>query len=195
MWHFLKLVVGSFLRVLRFPPLLCFVVPEARCLPLSESEESEVVMWYLSARYATEAIWKLDGSGFRLKKKKTTTTTTNKQSKTKQNKTKQNKTKQNKQTNKQTNTKTKKLNSRDNDLCVIITLSPNKTKKNPHGKAKWKKTTTTTKNGGVKMLMTKRHIRKRSSDQHLLLLLSEVKTKEYRHSECTENIKCTEISK
>ena len=44
---------------------------------------------------------------------------------------------------------------------------------------------TTTKNGGVKMLMTKRHIR-RSSDQHRLLLLTEVKTKEYRHSECME---------
>ena len=45
------------------------------------------------------------------------------------------------------------------------------------------------------MLMTKRHIRTRSSDQHRLLLLTEVKTKEYRNSECMENINCTEISK
>ena len=37
-----------------------------------------------------------------------------------------------------------------------------------------------TKNGGVKMLMTKRHIQTRSSDQHRLLLLTEVQTKEYR---------------
>ena len=41
-------------------------------------------------------------------------------------------------------------------------------------------------NGGVKMLMTKRHIRTRLSDQHRLLLLTEVKTKEYRHLECME---------
>ena len=51
------------------------------------------------------------------------------------------------------------------------------------------------KNGGVKMLMTKRYIQTRSNDQHRLLLLTEVKTKEYRHSECMENITCTEISK
>ena len=34
------------------------------------------------------------------------------------------------------------------------------------------------------MLMTKRHIGTKSSDQHRLLLLTEVKTKEYRHPEC-----------
>ena len=39
------------------------------------------------------------------------------------------------------------------------------------------------------MLMTKRHIRTKSSDQHRLLLLTEVKTKEYRHSECMEKYK------
>ena len=48
---------------------------------------------------------------------------------------------------------------------------------------------TTTKNGGVKLLMTKRYTRARSSDQHRLLLLTEVKTKEYRHSECMEKYK------
>ena len=76
----------------------------------------------------------------------------------------------------------KSLNSRDNYLCVIITLSPNrgKKKKKLMGKLNGKK------NVGVKMLMTKRHIRTRSSDQHRLLLLTKVKTKEYRHSECTE---------
>ena len=46
-----------------------------------------------------------------------------------------------------------------------------------------------TKNGGVKMFMTKRHTQTRSSDQHRLLLLTEVKTKEYRHSECMEKYK------
>ena len=45
---------------------------------------------------------------------------------------------------------------------------------------------TTTKNGGVKMLMTKRHIRTRSSDQHHLLLLTEVKAMEYCYSESME---------
>ena len=39
------------------------------------------------------------------------------------------------------------------------------------------------------MLMTKRHIRTRPSDQHRLLLLTEVKAKEYRHSECMEKYK------
>ena len=39
------------------------------------------------------------------------------------------------------------------------------------------------------MFMTKRHIRTRSSDQHRLLLLTEVKTKEYHHSECMEKYK------
>ena len=52
------------------------------------------------------------------------------------------------------------------------------------GKLNEKKTTT--KNGGVKLLMTERHTGARSSDQHRLLLLTEVKTKEYRHSECIE---------
>ena len=47
----------------------------------------------------------------------------------------------------------------------------------------------TTKNGGVQLLMTKRHTQARSSDQHRLLLLTEVKTKEYRHSECMEKYK------
>ena len=47
----------------------------------------------------------------------------------------------------------------------------------------------TTKNGGVKMLMTKRHIRTKPSDQHRLLLLTGVKAKEYRHSECMEKYK------
>ena len=83
----------------------------------------------------------------------------------------------------------KKINSRDNYLYVIITLSPkqDKKKKNLMGKLNEKKKTT--KNGGVKMLMTKRHIQTRSSDQHRLLLLTEVKTKEYRHSECMEKYK------
>ena len=39
-------------------------------------------------------------------------------------------------------------------------------------------------NRGLKMLMTKRHIQTRSNDRHRLLLLTEVKTKEYRHSDC-----------
>ena len=56
------------------------------------------------------------------------------------------------------------------------------------GKLNGKKKTATT-NGGVKMLMTKRHIRTRSSDQHRLLLLTELKSKEYRHSECMEKYK------
>ena len=48
-------------------------------------------------------------------------------SKKKKTKTKKQKTKkQNKKTNKQTNKQTNKLNSRDNYLCVIITLSPNR---------------------------------------------------------------------
>ena len=81
----------------------------------------------------------------------------------------------------------KKINSRDNYLCVIITLSPKQDKKNLMGKLNEKNKTT--KNGGVKMLMTKRHIQTRSSDQHHLLLLTEVKTKEYRHSECMEKYK------
>ena len=82
----------------------------------------------------------------------------------------------------------KKKNSRDNYLCVIITLSPKQDKKkNLMGKLNEKNKAT--KNGGVKMLMTKRHIQTRSSDQHRLLLLSEVKTKEYRHSECMEKYK------
>ena len=50
-------------------------------------------------------------------------------------------------------------------------------KKNP------KKQKTTTKNGGAKMLMTEAHSNKGSSHQHWL---TEVKTKEYRHSECAE---------
>ena len=83
----------------------------------------------------------------------------------------------------------KKINSRDNYLCVIITHNPKQDKnKNLMGKLNEKKKTTT-KNRGVKMLMTKRHIQTRSSDQHRLLLLPEVKTKEYRHSECTEKYK------
>ena len=81
--------------------------------------------------------------------------------------------------------KKQQLNSRDNYLCVIITLSPKQEKKNLMGKLNEK----TTKNGGVRKLMTKRHIRTRSSDQHRLLLLTEVKTKEYRHSECMEKYK------
>ena len=52
-----------------------------------------------------------------------------------------------------------------------------------------KKKKTPAANAGVKMLITKRHIRTRSSDQHRLLLLTEVKTKEYRHSECMEKYK------
>ena len=81
----------------------------------------------------------------------------------------------------------KKINSRDNYLCVIITLSPKQDKKKTlMGKLNEKNKT---KNGGVKMLMTKRHIQTRSSDQHRLLLLTEVKTKEYRHSECMEKYK------
>ena len=40
------------------------------------------------------------------------------------------------------------------------------------------------KNGGVKLHMTKRHTRARSSDQHRLLLLTEVKSKEYHHYLC-----------
>ena len=81
----------------------------------------------------------------------------------------------------------KKINSRDNYLCVIITLSPKQDlKKTLMGKLNEKNKT---KNGGVKMLMTKRHIQTRSSDQHRLLLLTEVKTKEYRHSECMEKYK------
>ena len=84
--------------------------------------------------------------------------------------------------------KKKKKNSRDNYLCVIITLSPKQDfKKTLMGKLNEKNKTT--KNGGVKMLMTKRHIQTRSSDQHRLLLLTEVKTKEYRHSECMEKYK------
>ena len=51
-----------------------------------------------------------------------------------------------------------------------------------------KKKKNPTKNGGVKMLITKRHNRTRSSDQHRLLLLTKVKTKEYRHSECMEKM-------
>ena len=82
----------------------------------------------------------------------------------------------------------KKINSRDNYLCVIITLSPKQDKKkNLMGKLNEK--IKQQKNGGVKMLMTKRHIQTRSSDQHRLLLLTEVKTKEYRHSECMEKYK------
>ena len=82
----------------------------------------------------------------------------------------------------------KKINSRDNYLCVIITLSP-KQDKNKNLMGKLNEKNKTTKNGGVKMLMTKRHIQTRSSDQHRLLLLTEVKTKEYRHSECMEKYK------
>ena len=52
-----------------------------------------------------------------------------------------------------------------------------KLKEKPNEKKK-----TTTKNGGVKMLMTKRHISTKSSDQHRLILLTEVKTQEYRSS-------------
>ena len=37
--------------------------------------------------------------------------------------------------------------------------------------------------------MTKRHTQARSSDQHRLLLLTEVETKEYHHSECMEKYK------
>ena len=82
----------------------------------------------------------------------------------------------------------KKINSRDNYLCVIITLSPKQDKKKTlMGKLSEKNKTT--KNGGVNMLMTKRHIQTRSSDQHRLPLLTEVKTKEYRHSECMEKYK------
>ena len=43
--------------------------------------------------------------------------------------------------------------------------------------------------GGVEKLTTKRHIQTRSGDHHRLLLLTEVKTKEYRHSECIEKSK------
>ena len=64
-----------------------------------------------------------------------------------------------------------------------------KKKKKLMGKLNEKKKEKKTKNGGVKMLMTKRHIRTRSSDQHRLLPLTEVKTKEYRHSECMEKYK------
>ena len=84
--------------------------------------------------------------------------------------------------------KKQKKNSRDNYLCVIITLSP-KQDKNKNLMGKLNEKNKTTKNGGVKMLMTKRHIQTRSSDQHRLLLLTEVKTKEYRHSECMEKYK------
>ena len=66
--------------------------------------------------------------------------------------------------------------------------------KPPPQKKKEKKTHKKTKNG-VKMLMTKRHIQTRSRDQRSPLLLTEVKTKEYRHSECMENINCAEICK
>ena len=82
----------------------------------------------------------------------------------------------------------KKINSRDHYLCVIITLSP-KQDKNKNLMGKLNEKNKTTENGGVKMLMTKRHIQTRSSDQHRLLLLTEVKTKEYRHSECMEKYK------
>ena len=49
------------------------------------------------------------------------------------------------------------------------------------------------KNGGVKMLMTKRYTRTRSSDQHRLLLLTgtEVKTKAIQSA--WKNINCTEF--
>ena len=67
------------------------------------------------------------------------------------------------------------LNSRDNYLCVIITLSPKQEEKNLMGKLNKKMLKNHPKNGGVKMLMTKRHIRTRSNDQHRLLLLTEVK--------------------
>ena len=83
----------------------------------------------------------------------------------------------------------KKINSRDNYLCVIITLSPKQDLKKKNLMGKLNEKNKTTKNGGVKMLMTKRHIQTRSSDQHRLLLLTEVKTKEYRHSECMEKYK------
>ena len=56
-------------------------------------------------------------------------------------------------------------------------------------KKKTKQTNKKTKIGGVKMLMTKRHIRTRPRDQHRLLLLTEVKTKEFRHSECIKKYK------
>ena len=81
----------------------------------------------------------------------------------------------------------KKINSRQ--LFMRYHHSQPKTgqKKNLMGKLNEKNKTT--KNGGVKMLMTKRYIQTRPSDQHRLLLLTEVKTKEYRHSECMEKYK------
>ena len=70
-------------------------------------------------------------------------------------------------------------------IYALSSLSAqNRIKKKLMGKLNEKNKTT--KNAGVKMLMTKRHIQTRSSDQHRLLLLTEVKTKEYRHSECME---------
>ena len=85
--------------------------------------------------------------------------------------------------------KKQQLNSRNNYLCVIIALSTKQDKKKNPLMGKLNEKNKTTKNGGVKMLMTKRHVQTRSSDQHRLLLLTEVKTKEYRHSECKEKYK------
>ena len=48
-------------------------LPEARCLLLSEGEESEVVMYYLNARYATEASTKARRKWFSIRKNTTTT--------------------------------------------------------------------------------------------------------------------------
>ena len=81
----------------------------------------------------------------------------------------------------------KKINKQQRQLFMRYHHSQPKTgrKKNLTGKLREK----TTKNGRVTMLMTKRHIQPRSNDQHCLLVLTEVKTKEYHHSECMEKYK------
>ena len=106
--------------------------------------------------------WKLDGSGFRKKKTKQKTPTPNQQ----------------RQLFMRYHHSQPKRGKKKNLMGKLNDHPPPpKKKKNP------------IKNGGLKMLMTKRHIRTRSSDQHRLLLLTEVQTKEYRHSESMETYK------
>ena len=100
---------------------------------------------------------------------------------------------------KQNKNKTKKPNKQANNnnyiaetiIYALSSLSAKQENKT-HGKAKWKKTTT---NVGVEMLMPKRHIRTRSSDQHRLLLLNKVKIRNIAIQSARENTTCTKISK
>ena len=84
----------------------------------------------------------------------------------------------------------KKVNIRDNYLCVIITLSPKQEEKNKktHGKAKWK---TTTKKWRSKNAHDKEaHSNKiKWPTSSATTDCTEIKTKEYCHSECMEKYK------